>query len=67
MSTTEERLTMVEQSVIKLASNKLDITDLSNILTALNTQLADLQTTVANLIQRVEALEQYKISQIASS
>lgn len=67
MATVDERLTQCEQSIIRLAANKLDIVDLSTTLTAINTQLADLQTTVANLIQRVEALEQYNAGQVASS
>lgn len=67
MATDAERLSQLESSIIRLAANKLDIADLSNILNALNTQLADLQTTVANLITRVEALEQYTASQIAIS
>lgn len=67
MATIAERVTQLEQSILKIAINKLDTADLTNILTALNTQLADLQTTTANLIQRVEALEQYTAAQVAAS
>lgn len=67
MATIDERVTQVEQSILKLATNKLDTNDLSNILVALNAQLGDLQSTVANLIQRVEALEQYNQAQVAAS
>lgn len=67
MATQDERLTQCEQSILRLAANKLDTTDLASLLLGINTQIADLQTTVANLILRIETLEQYNAAQVASS
>lgn len=67
MATIEQRVGQAEQSIVKLAANKLDIVDLTTRLAGINAQLADLQSTVSNLIDRIEVLEQYNANQIASS
>lgn len=67
MPTVEERVSSCEQSIIRLASNKLDITDLAATLTALNTSITNLNTAVNSLLMRISALEQYNINQISAS
>lgn len=58
MPTTEARLTSLENSVIKLASNKLDITDHNTWTSAWNAQYLDLLAAVNSLKRRVDSLEE---------
>ena len=64
MPSTEERLTAVENSVLKLASNKLDTSDLSRWTSTWNAQYLDILSAVNNLKNRVDAIEQELINLI---
>ena len=64
MPSTESRLTAVENSVIKLAANKLDISDLQSWTSVWNAQYLDLLAAVNNIKNRLDAIEQELINLI---
>jgi len=64
MPSTEERLTAIENSIIRMATNKEDIVDAQAARSAINTQLADHLTSIQNLIARVDSIQERVINQI---
>lgn len=64
--TIEERLNLLEVSVIKLNSLKMNISDLDTYRNVINTQIADIRFATNSLVSRVEALETLLMNYISS-
>jgi hypothetical protein len=67
MPSTEERLTQLENSVLKLANNKLDVADLSAWTNGWNAQYIDLVTAVNSIKHRIDTLEERLVDLLSSS
>lgn len=64
---TEARLTSLENAVINLAGNKLDIVTHEAHISLEDARYLDLAGTITNLQNRIQALEEYIISDIAAT
>ena len=62
MPSTNERLDAQENAIIKLAANKLDISDYNTRITIENTRYVDIMGAIQDLIRRVDAIEEWIVN-----